>query len=81
MPKSKTTGKDQTLESRLERLDKLVEILGGGETSLEEARKLYEEGMGLVRDCRKELKGAKGLVEKLNRETGKLEALEPEEPE
>jgi exodeoxyribonuclease VII small subunit len=81
MPKPRASRQKETIEGRLGRLDKIVEKLGEGKASLDQARGLYAEGMGLVKDCRAELKASKGLVEKLNRETGTLEALDPEEPE
>lgn len=64
-----------TLEARLRKLEELLERLGEGGVTLEQASRLYHEGIQLVVDCRKELKYARGRVEKLNRETRRLEKL------
>jgi exodeoxyribonuclease VII small subunit len=70
--------RSETIESRLRRLDKIVEQLGEGEADLYRAKSLYEEGMALVKECRTELNNSRGIVEKLNRATGRLELLEKE---
>jgi exodeoxyribonuclease VII small subunit len=66
-------------EECLQRLEKLVDELEKGNVPLEQALKLFEEGMQLSASCRKELEEAEGKVEILLRQNGKLqpEAYEP----
>ena len=45
-------------EQALERLDSTVQALESGGLSLEEATRLYEEGIGLARRCSEELASA-----------------------
>jgi exodeoxyribonuclease VII small subunit len=54
-------------EDALKRLEDVVERLEGGEVSLEEALKLYEEGVGLSRLCAKKLDEAEKKIEILSR--------------
>lgn len=49
-------------EASLLELEKIVEKLEGGETSLEESIKLFEKGMELSNDCRKTLNTAKQKI-------------------
>lgn len=49
---------DLTFEQALERLDNTVQALESGGLSLEEATRLYEEGIGLARLCSEELASA-----------------------
>lgn len=66
-------------EECLQRLEKLVDELEKGNVPLEQALKLFEEGMQLSASCRKELEEAEGKVEILLKHNGKLqpEAYEP----
>jgi exodeoxyribonuclease VII small subunit len=66
-------------EECLQRLEKIVQELEQGEVSLEKSLTLFEEGMQLSSDCRKELEEAEGKVEILLKKNGKLQA-EPLEP-
>lgn len=66
-------------EECLQRLEKIVQELERGEVSLEKSLTLFEEGMKLSSDCRKELEEAEGKVEILLKKNGKLQA-EPFEP-
>jgi exodeoxyribonuclease VII small subunit len=79
MPKKAVGDGEMTLESRLTKLEGILERLGEGGATLEQASHLYQEGIRLVKDCRKELRHARGRVEKLDRETRKLESLVVEE--
>lgn len=79
MPKKQPDAGHEPIESRLEKLEDILEKLGEGEATLDESSNLYQQGMELVNDCRKELKEARGRVEKLNRETGELEPLDREQ--
>ena len=49
---------DLTFEQALERLDGTVQALESGGLSLEEATRLYEEGIGLARMCSEALASA-----------------------
>jgi len=60
-------------EECLQRLEKIVDQLEKGEISLEEALKLFEEGIALSNNCRKELEDAEGKVEILLKQNGKLQ--------
>ena len=61
-------------EECLQRLEKIVEQLEKGEIPLEQALKLFEEGIALSNNCRKELEDAEGKVEILLKQNGKLQA-------
>ena len=49
---------DLTFEQALDRLDGTVQALESGGLSLEEATRLYEEGIGLARRCSEALASA-----------------------
>ncbi len=66
-------------EECLQRLEKIVEELEKGNVPLEQAIKLFEEGVRLSNSCRQELEAAEGKVEILLKQDGKLHA-EPFEP-
>lgn len=61
-------------EKKLNRLEEIVKKMEGGETSLEDSLRLFEEGVGLSRDCHKELEQAEQKVEVL---LGKDESGQP----
>ncbi len=54
-----------TFEENLEKLEKLVKKLESGENNLDEAVKLYHEGIVLAKECHKELKNAEETIVKL----------------
>ncbi len=66
-------------EECLQRLEKIVDELEKGGVPLEQAIKLFEEGVQLSNSCRQELEAAEGKVEILLKQDGKLKA-EPFEP-
>lgn len=66
-------------EECLQRLEKIVDDLEKGNVPLEQAVKLFEEGVKLSNSCRQELEAAEGKVEILLKQNGKLQA-EPFEP-
>ena len=66
-------------EECLQRLEKIVDDLEKGNVPLEQAIKLFEEGVKLSDSCRQELEAAEGKVEILLKQNGKLQA-EPFEP-
>jgi exodeoxyribonuclease VII small subunit len=68
-------------EDHLQRLEKIVDELEKGNVPLEQALKLFEEGMQLSTSCRKELEEAEGKVEILLKQNGKLEAAAYESAE
>jgi exodeoxyribonuclease VII small subunit len=66
-------------EECLQRLEKIVDELEKGNVPLEQAVKLFEEGVRLSNSCRQELESAEGKVEILLKQNGKLQP-EPFEP-
>ncbi len=52
-------------EASLQKLKKIIEKLEGGDVSLEESVKSFEEGIGLVKECQKQLSQAELKVKKL----------------
>jgi exodeoxyribonuclease VII small subunit len=62
-------------EKSLARLEEVVKRLESTDLPLDEAMKLFEEGVTLSRDCQKQLEEAEGRVEILLRKAdGKLHA-------
>lgn len=57
-------------EKGLETLDGIVQKLEGGEISLEESVQLFERGVRLSRDLRKQLDAAESRVEILMKKDG-----------
>jgi exodeoxyribonuclease VII small subunit len=73
--------KKPDFEKSLARLEEVVRRLESPQLSLDEAMKLFEEGVALSRECQKQLEDAEGRVEILLRKAdGKLTA-EPFDPE
>ena len=80
-PKKPEPSKKPDFERSLARLEEVVRKLESPQLSLDEAMKLFEEGVGLSRDCQKQLEEAEGRVEiLLKKADGKMSA-EPFEPE
>ena len=68
-------------EKSLTRLEEVVRKLESPQLSLDEAMKLFEEGVELSRECQKQLEEAEGRVEiLLKKADGKL-TTEPFAPE
>lgn len=61
-------------EECLKRLEEIVTEMEKGELPLEQALKLFEEGVTLTNSCRKELDQAEGKIEILLKQNGKLQA-------
>ncbi|HEU5452103.1 MAG TPA: exodeoxyribonuclease VII small subunit [Terriglobales bacterium] len=59
-------------EDCIQRLEGIVQLLEKGDIPLEQALKLFEEGIQLSQSCRKDLEEAEGKVEILLRQNGKL---------
>ena len=69
-------------ERSMARLEQVVKKLEGPDLSLDEAMKLFEEGVTLSRECQKQLEEAEGRIEiLLKKADGKIvpEPFEPEE--
>ncbi len=74
-------GKKADFERSLARLEEVVQKLEGANLSLDDAMKLFEEGVQLSRECQKQLAEAEARVEiLLKKADGKLVA-EPFEPD
>lgn len=54
-----------SFEKKLTRLEEIVQKMEGGEMSLDDSLKLFEEGVKLSRECNKELSQAEQKVKKL----------------
>ena len=52
-------------ETSLKKLENIIEKLEDGEISLEDSVKSFEEGIGLVKECQKQLSQAELKVKKL----------------
>ncbi len=73
--------KKPDFEKSLARLEEVVRKLESPQLSLDEAMKLFEEGVGLSKECQKQLEEAEGRVEiLLKKADGKMTA-EPFEAE
>jgi exodeoxyribonuclease VII small subunit len=57
-----------SLESSLKRLEEIVETLERGETPLDDAILLYEEGVQISKGCAEKLKAAELKIKKLSKE-------------
>jgi len=67
--------KKPDFERSLARLEEVVRRLESPQLSLDEAMKLFEEGVGLSRECQKQLEEAEGRVEiLLKKADGKMVA-------
>ena len=84
-PSVKTSGPQSELsfEKGLEQLEKIVQELERGDLPLERALELFEEGMKLSGNCRRQLEEAENKVELLVKKAGKVvaEPFEPNEEE
>lgn len=79
-PKKSEPAKKPDFEHSLARLEEIVRKLESANLSLDEAMKLFEEGVQLSRDCQKHLELAEGKVEILLKKAGGEMAAEPFEP-
>ena len=73
--------KKPDFERSLARLEEVVRKLESPQLSLDEAMKLFEEGVGLSRECQKQLEEAEGKVEILLKKADGKMAAEPFEAE
>jgi len=61
---------EKKFEEAMERLEQIGEALEGGDLTLEESLKIFEEGMNLIRFCSKKLEEAEQKVTLLIKESG-----------
>jgi exodeoxyribonuclease VII small subunit len=73
----KKKDEDISFEDSLQKLEEIVEELEKGELNLDEALKLYEEGMHFSDQCLDKLNESKQKVEKLTKEGDKKYRTEP----
>ena len=69
--------KEKKFEDAMQRLEEIVGGLEGGELSLEESLKVFEEGMKLVKFCSDKLEEVEKKVTILVKESGGKYAQEP----
>ncbi len=69
--------KTESFETCLERLEKIVKELENGNLPLERALELFEEGMKLSENCRKQLDSAESRIEQLVRKQDGRVVAEP----
>ncbi|HKK18731.1 MAG TPA: exodeoxyribonuclease VII small subunit [Opitutales bacterium] len=67
-----------TFEEAVERLEELIEAMEDGSAPLTELVAKYEEGSKLLRECQSQLRAAELKIEKLNLQTGEVEAVDSE---
>jgi exodeoxyribonuclease VII small subunit len=73
--------KKPDFEKSLARLEEVVRRLESPQLSLDDAMKLFEEGVELSRECQKQLEEAEGRVEILLKKADGKIATQPFEPE
>jgi exodeoxyribonuclease VII small subunit len=78
--KTDAPGKNPEFERSLTRLEEIVRKLENANLSLDDAMKLFEEGVSLSRDCQKQLEEAEGRVEILMKKAGGELVAQPFEP-
>ena len=76
-----SNAKTPTFEPCLGRLEEVVRKLESAGLPLDEAMKLFEEGMQLSRDCQKQLEEAEARVEILLKKAGGAMTAQPFDPE
>ena len=81
MTQQAKSGKSDSFEKNLERLDAIVHQLEDAELPLEKALQLYEEGMKLSEVCHQQLQQAEGRVQILMKKAGGKVVAEPFESE
>jgi exodeoxyribonuclease VII small subunit len=74
-------GKKPEFEHSLARLEEIVRRLENANLSLDDAMRLFEEGVVLSRECQKQLEQAEGKVEILLKKAGGELTAQPFEPE
>ena len=77
MTQQNKSGKSESFEKNLERLDAVVHEMEDPDVPLERALLLYEEGMKLSEVCHKQLEEAEGRIEILMKKAGGKVVAEP----
>jgi exodeoxyribonuclease VII small subunit len=74
--------KPETFEAKIERLEGIVKDIEEGRVGLEESIRKYEDGMKLLKECRRVLSEAEQRIQTLQKaEDGTLQpSTEPEVP-
>ncbi len=72
---------EKKFEDALSKLEAIVEKLEGGDLSLEESLKAFEEGIRLARFCSQKLQEAEKKIEILLRDAEGKEKIEPFDPD
>ncbi len=80
-PEAAAPPKKPEFERCLSRLEEIVRKLENANLSLDDAMKLFEEGVSLSRDCQKQLEQAEGRVEILMKKAGGELTAQPFEPQ
>ena len=83
MPAKSTasSASEQTFETAMERLERIVEEMESDQLPLENLLKRYEEGVKLVRVCEEKLKSAEQRIEIITRNAAGEPRIEDFEPE
>lgn len=81
IPKKPEPAKKPDFERSLARLEEVVRKLESPQLSLDDAMKLFEEGVELQRECQKQLEEAEGRVEILLKKADGKMVAEPFDPE
>ena len=68
--------KSYSFETSLNKLEKLVEKMEGGDLPLEESLKIFEEGVKLTRECQQALANAEQKVKLLMQESGEISSTD-----
>ncbi len=71
-----TAKKSYPFEASLEKLEKLVEKMEGGNLSLEESLKVFEEGVKLTKECQQALTRAEQKVKMLMDDNGEISSTD-----
>ncbi|HVA90028.1 MAG TPA: exodeoxyribonuclease VII small subunit [Chloroflexota bacterium] len=71
-PTPDTVPAPAAFETQMKRLEAVVAQLEHTDLSLDDSVKLFEEGMGLVQECRQQLEAAEGRIEILVRRSGAM---------
>jgi len=81
-PKSKETGKEKAFEENLRRLENIVDELEQGDVPLDDALKMFEEGIALSKACTEKLTQAELRLKKLSKDMeGAFHLTDVDEPE
>lgn len=74
LPPESAPGSPPSFEQSLKRLEAIVAELERADLPLEDSIRLFEEGMALSNDCRRQLGEAEGKIEILMKRNGGLQA-------